>query len=128
MASSGTGFKRKIDSDSENVEDCGVLVFGVLGQGVGGYNINGGDQQQDRSKQPKTYYCLYESCGRTFSKKSNLVAHEKAVHYEIKPYPCDLESSDGKLCGRSFGFKHVLNKHIQTVHHEGKVILLIFKN
>ena len=64
----------------------------------------------------RKFYCLYENCGRNFSKKSNLVAHEKAVHYEIKPFACDHEG-----CGRSFGFKHVLKKHQQSVHINGKV-------
>ena len=116
MASGGVGSKRKIDSDSEKLEYCGIIGQGV-GAGYGTSSSGGGGQQ----KLPKTYYCLYEACGRIFSKKSNLVAHEKAVHYEIKPYPCNLEGADGKPCGRSFGFKHVLNKHIQTVHHDGKV-------
>ena len=64
----------------------------------------------------RKFYCLYDKCGRNFSKKSNLVAHEKAVHYEIKPFACDHEG-----CGRSFGFKHVLMKHQQSVHIDGKV-------
>jgi len=64
----------------------------------------------------KKHHCLYDKCGRVFSKKSNLVAHEKAVHYTQKPFQCEFPG-----CGRSFGFKHVFQKHYQTVHVDGKV-------
>lgn len=42
---------------------------------------------KSKQSENKVYSCVYEGCGRSFSKKWNLHAHER-VHTGIKPFEC----------------------------------------
>ncbi|XP_062093196.1 transcription factor IIIA [Humulus lupulus] len=50
--------------------------------------------------------CLYKGCLHTFSTKSNLNQHMKAVHFNKKPYVCGFSG-----CGERFAYKHVRDNH-----------------
>ncbi|KAF5727000.1 transcription factor IIIA-like isoform X3 [Tripterygium wilfordii] len=45
--------------------------------------------------------CDFKGCLHTFSTKSNLAQHVKAVHLEIKPFVCSLRD-----CSMRFSYKH----------------------
>ena len=44
--------------------------------------------------------------------KSNLRTHEKAVHFNEKPFVCGFPD-----CGMRFAYKHVRDKHEKTGKH-----------
>ncbi|KAK9022540.1 hypothetical protein V6N11_002796 [Hibiscus sabdariffa] len=50
--------------------------------------------------------CDFEGCLHTFSTKSNMRQHVKAVHEELKPFACSFSG-----CGMRFSFKHVRDNH-----------------
>nr|XP_023885924.1 transcription factor IIIA-like isoform X3 [Quercus suber] len=56
--------------------------------------------------------CHYDGCLHTFSTKSNLHQHIKAVHLELKPFACSFSG-----CGMRFAHKHVRDKHEKTGCH-----------
>ncbi|KAI5320457.1 hypothetical protein L3X38_040165 [Prunus dulcis] len=56
--------------------------------------------------------CSYKGCLHTFSTKSNLHQHVKAVHLEHKPFVCSFSG-----CGMRFAYKHVRDKHEKTGRH-----------
>ncbi|XP_030934774.1 transcription factor IIIA isoform X2 [Quercus lobata] len=56
--------------------------------------------------------CHYDGCLHTFSTKSNLHQHIKAVHLDIKPFACSFSG-----CGMRFAHKHVRDKHEKTGCH-----------
>ncbi|KAF7824742.1 transcription factor IIIA-like isoform X1 [Senna tora] len=60
----------------------------------------------------KEFKCEYEGCGCTFSSKSNLQKHVKAVHFEDKPFVCGFPD-----CGMRFSYKHVRDNHEKTAAH-----------
>jgi uncharacterized Zn-finger protein len=67
----------------------------------------------------------YEQCPSTFTRKENLVVHQKMhdVHDSVR-FPCPE-------CTKSFGKKSNLNRHIKNVH--GKInifnlIIIVFIN
>jgi general transcription factor IIIA len=78
--------------------------------------------------------CDVDDCGRTFTKKGNLVVHTRTVHENVKQFVCgdaDLSGSkkliydngeavewDQVGCGRAFTAKATLENHIRT-HHLG---------
>ncbi|KAE8709807.1 Detected protein of confused Function [Hibiscus syriacus] len=53
----------------------------------------------------------FEGCLHTFSTKSNIRQHVKAVHEELKPYACSFG------CGMKFSYKHVRDKHEKSGCH-----------
>ncbi|KAH7550592.1 hypothetical protein JRO89_XS13G0226800 [Xanthoceras sorbifolium] len=58
------------------------------------------------------FECEFKGCQLTFSTKSNLQQHVKAVHHEIKPYACGIVG-----CGIRFAYKHVRDKHEKSGCH-----------
>ncbi|KAM0974625.1 transcription factor IIIA-like isoform X1 [Malus sylvestris] len=56
--------------------------------------------------------CSYKGCLHTFSTKSNLTQHVKAVHLEDKPFACSFSG-----CGMRFAYKHVRDNHEKTGRH-----------
>ncbi|KAM1181011.1 hypothetical protein ACFX14_019968 [Malus domestica] len=56
--------------------------------------------------------CDYKGCLRTFTTKSNLSKHVKAVHLEHKPFVCSFSG-----CGMRFAYKHVRDNHEKTGCH-----------
>jgi hypothetical protein len=44
--------------------------------------------------------------------KSNLHTHEKAVHFQVKPFVCGFPN-----CGMRFAYKHVRDNHEKTAKH-----------
>ncbi|KAK0578583.1 hypothetical protein LWI29_012822, partial [Acer saccharum] len=58
------------------------------------------------------FKCEFKGCLLSFSAKSNLQQHVKAVHHEIKPFAC------GRVgCGMRFAYKHVRDKHEKSGCH-----------
>ncbi|KAK8691859.1 hypothetical protein V6N13_075354 [Hibiscus sabdariffa] len=55
--------------------------------------------------------CDFEGCLHTFSTKSNLRQHIKAVHEELRPYACSFG------CGMKFSYKHVRDNHEKSGCH-----------
>jgi general transcription factor IIIA len=74
----------------------------------------------------RNYICDYPDCGRGFTKKGNLVVHQRSVHAKQKQFICgetDIKSSkrvpewDGRgACGRAFSAKANLEEHVRTQH------------
>ncbi|XP_059643102.1 transcription factor IIIA-like isoform X1 [Cornus florida] len=56
--------------------------------------------------------CNFKGCQHTFSTKSNLRQHVKAVHFELKPFACSIPG-----CGMRFPFKHVRDNHEKSALH-----------
>ncbi|KAM1061855.1 hypothetical protein ACFX14_026171 [Malus domestica] len=56
--------------------------------------------------------CSCNGCLQTFSTKSNLTQHVKAVHLKDKPFVCSFSG-----CGMRFAYKHVRDNHEKTGRH-----------
>ncbi|XP_073305504.1 transcription factor IIIA [Primulina huaijiensis] len=56
--------------------------------------------------------CSFSSCTSSFSTRSNLNQHVKAVHMELKPFTCSIPGCDMK-----FAFKHVRDNHEKCGFH-----------
>ncbi|XP_012442876.1 transcription factor IIIA isoform X1 [Gossypium raimondii] len=56
--------------------------------------------------------CDFGGCLHTFSTKSNLRQHVKAVHEELKPFACSFSG-----CGMRFSYKHVRDNHEKSALH-----------
>ncbi|KAK7385978.1 hypothetical protein VNO78_31992 [Psophocarpus tetragonolobus] len=68
--------------------------------------------EADSSSSPETFQCEFKGCSCTFSRKSNLDKHKKAVHFEEKPFVCGFPD-----CGMRFAYKHVRDNHEKTAKH-----------
>ncbi|XP_028770044.1 transcription factor IIIA-like isoform X1 [Neltuma alba] len=75
-------------------------------------NIKRHLRMHESSTSSGTFKCEYKDCGSQFSSKSNLQKHEKAVHFEEKPFVCGLPG-----CGMRFSYKHVRDKHEKIGSH-----------
>ncbi|KAK9290349.1 hypothetical protein L1049_008516 [Liquidambar formosana] len=56
--------------------------------------------------------CDFKGCLHTFSSKSNLHQHVKAVHLGLRPFACSIPG-----CGMRFSFRHVRDNHEKTGCH-----------
>ncbi|CAA3008157.1 transcription factor IIIA-like isoform X1 [Olea europaea var. sylvestris] len=56
--------------------------------------------------------CSFDGCVHTFSNRSNLKQHIKAVHLDLKPFTCGIPG-----CGKKFAFKHVRDNHEKSGCH-----------
>ena len=86
------------------------------------------------------------TCGKSFSRPSNVERHIETVHTKTKTFPCkfcdkDFKSTGGRdmhihadhqgisfncdICGKEFTRKGSLDRHVQGVHQEG--IISTFK-
>eukprot|EP01083_Nonionella_stella_P234443 825271_1 len=54
-------------------------------------------------------------CNSSFSNKSNLLQHVRAIHEKLKTFACEREP-----CQKSFKTKSELNKHMKYVHDKAK--------
>ncbi|KAF5741837.1 zinc finger family protein [Tripterygium wilfordii] len=61
---------------------------------------------------PVRIKCDFNGCLHTFSTKTNLAQHVKAVHHKIKPFACSFPD-----CGMRFSYKHVRDNHEKTSLH-----------
>ncbi|KAE8700619.1 Detected protein of unknown function [Hibiscus syriacus] len=58
------------------------------------------------------FKCDFEGCLHTFSTKSNMRQHFKAVHEKLEPFACSFSG-----CGMRFAFKHVRDNHEKSAQH-----------
>lgn len=75
-------------------------------------NIKRHLRMHDTCSSSEAFKCEYEDCDCTFSSKSNLQKHVKAVHFEEKPFVCGFPG-----CGMRFSYKHVRDNHEKTGSH-----------
>ncbi|KAM6582971.1 hypothetical protein CsatB_009973 [Cannabis sativa] len=66
----------------------------------------------ERKSSFESIKCLYKGCLCTFSTKSNLNQHLKAVHFNQKPYVCGFSG-----CSMRFAYKHVRDNHEKSSCH-----------
>ncbi|KAJ0049031.1 hypothetical protein Pint_16916 [Pistacia integerrima] len=59
---------------------------------------------------PERIECTFKGCHHSFSTKSNLQQHVKAVHHEIRRFACGL-------CDMRFAYKHVRDNHEKSSCH-----------
>lgn len=74
----------------------------------------------------RNFVCDYQDCGRGFTKKGNLLVHQRTVHAKQKQFICGtfeikpcvrVPQWDGRgACGRAFGTKASLEEHVRTQH------------
>ncbi|XP_061362314.1 transcription factor IIIA-like [Gastrolobium bilobum] len=60
----------------------------------------------------EVFHCENKGCSSTFSNKSNLRKHVKAVHLQNKPFMCGFPD-----CGMRFAYKHVRDNHEKSGSH-----------
>lgn len=63
-------------------------------------------EDPDTGKTSTAYKCMYEECGKQFSRAWNLLNHAR-MHEGVKPYAC-------QICHKSFTQKGNLKKHMMT--------------
>ncbi|CAN1218499.1 Transcription factor IIIA, partial [Linum perenne] len=68
--------------------------------------------EADSETTTKRVACHYDGCCLTFSTKTNLNKHVKAVHLEVKPFSCGFSG-----CAMRFSFKHVRDNHEKSGCH-----------
>lgn len=64
------------------------------------------------SKSTEPIKCHFENCCHTFSNKTNLNQHIKAVHLDVRPFVCGFPGCDVR-----FSFKHVRDNHEKSSCH-----------
>ncbi|PNT71955.1 transcription factor IIIA isoform X2 [Brachypodium distachyon] len=75
-------------------------------------NFKRHQRMHEGSRVAETVKCHFEDCKCSFSKKSNLDKHIKAVHEQSRPYACGFAG-----CGKKFSYKHVRDNHEKSSAH-----------
>ncbi|KAJ4713555.1 Transcription factor IIIA [Melia azedarach] len=75
-------------------------------------NIKRHLRTHEASGSPERIKCMFKGCRHSFSTKSNLQQHVKAVHHEIRPFACGFPG-----CGMRFAYKHVRDNHEKSGCH-----------
>ncbi|KAK8579861.1 hypothetical protein V6N12_070165 [Hibiscus sabdariffa] len=99
-------------------EYCGIcrskkslITSHILAHHPEALNNEGKEEEGVSSNQISVSKCDFEECLHTFSTKSNLRQHIKAVHEELRPYACSFG------CGMKFSYKHVRDNHEKSGCH-----------
>lgn len=75
-------------------------------------NIKRHMQTHDAENSSERIKCTFDGCLHTFSTRSNLQQHVKAVHLAVRPFACTMPG-----CGMRFPFKHVRDNHEKSGQH-----------
>ncbi|XP_045802408.1 transcription factor IIIA-like [Trifolium pratense] len=75
-------------------------------------NIKRHLRKHENGSSSEVFDCDYKGCSCTFSSKSNLSKHVKAIHLQDKPYMCSFPD-----CGMKFAYKHVRDNHEKSGSH-----------
>lgn len=75
-------------------------------------NIKRHLRKHETGSSSEVFHCDYKDCSSTFSSKSNLCKHVKAVHLQDKPFKCGFLD-----CGMRFSYKHVRDNHEKSGSH-----------
>ncbi|KAM0903635.1 hypothetical protein ACQ4PT_018525 [Festuca glaucescens] len=83
-------------------------------------NFKRHQRMHEGSRVTERIKCHFDDCKCSFSKKSNLDKHIKAVHEQSRPFICGFSG-----CGKRFSYKHVRDNHEKSsvhVHVEGDFV------
>ncbi|KAG0476403.1 hypothetical protein HPP92_012820 [Vanilla planifolia] len=75
-------------------------------------NIKQHQRTHEHVAKPKLK-CSFEGCEHTYSRKSNLKKHVKAIHEKLRPFACRTSG-----CHQKFHYKHVRDAHEKTHYYE----------
>ncbi|XP_019264539.1 PREDICTED: transcription factor IIIA-like isoform X1 [Nicotiana attenuata] len=97
----------------EHIESCHQhIVCEICGTKQLKKNIKRHLQTHEEESTSERIKCEFQHCQHTFSTKSNLIQHVKAVHLGDKPFSCGIAG-----CGMKFAFKHVRDRHEKSGCH-----------
>ncbi|XP_052173085.1 transcription factor IIIA isoform X1 [Diospyros lotus] len=96
-----------------HVQSChGHIICEICGTKQLKKNIKRHLRTHETGGSPERIKCNYQDCTHTFSKKSNLKQHVKAVHLAPRRFTCRIPGCDLK-----FSYKHVRDNHEKSGCH-----------